>query len=182
MFSDTNIPTYKVYTEVHKEQRQKTYWALLAIQSRMSVTIGLRNRVSMRVSAYRWGWICICVHKHKHPCVSVAWRAFQKPVYGFWCTSEEISLLYSPVTSLIMWGSLPFLINIFIGIIKDLKRLGFLWVFLMLGVKKTQQTKPKSLPSGNVLKTHFPLQTNEVLDMKEAFKGVNLLNSPWRVK
>lgn len=66
--------------------------------------------------------------------------------------------------------------------IKDLKGLGFLWVLPDVGAKKPHQTKPKSLPSGNVLKTHFPLQTNEVLDMKEAFKGVNLLNSPWRVK
>lgn len=29
-----------------------------------------------------------------------------------------------------------------------------------------------------MLKAHFPLQTNEVLDMKEDLKGVNLPNSP----
>lgn len=29
-----------------------------------------------------------------------------------------------------------------------------------------------------MLKAHFPLQTNEVLDLKEALKGVNLPNSP----
>lgn len=52
MFSDTNVSTYKVYAEVHKEhKRQKTYRALPAMQSRMSVTIGLRNRVAVLVSA-----------------------------------------------------------------------------------------------------------------------------------
>lgn len=52
MFSDTNVPTYKVYVEVHKEhKRQKTYRALPAMQSRMSATIGLRNRVSVLMSA-----------------------------------------------------------------------------------------------------------------------------------